>query len=49
MEEIKENNNELNQESNPKKEWIKPDLEIINIEGGVAEIVESAFGPFYLG
>jgi hypothetical protein len=34
MEEIKEKNNELNQESSPKKEWIKPDLEIIDIEGG---------------
>jgi len=41
MEVIKENNNELNQESNPKKEWIKPDLEILKIEGGSATSAES--------
>jgi hypothetical protein len=44
MEEIKENNNELNQEPNPKKEWIKPDLEIIDIEGGFTEIVRIPSG-----
>jgi hypothetical protein len=41
MEEIKEKNNELNQEPNPKKEWITPDLEIIKIEGGTPTGTES--------
>jgi hypothetical protein len=34
MAEINEINNEINQESNFKKEWIKPKLEFMEIEGG---------------
>jgi hypothetical protein len=41
MKEINENNNVLNQESNPKKEWITPDLEIMKIEGGTPTGTES--------
>jgi hypothetical protein len=42
MEEINKKTNELNQESNPKKEWITPDLEIMKIEGGPGLGTESA-------
>jgi hypothetical protein len=41
MEEINKKTNELNQESNPKKEWITPDLEIMKIEGGTPTGTES--------
>jgi hypothetical protein len=43
MEEIKENNIEFNQESRQKKEWIKPDLEILEIETDTLSKSEMAF------
>jgi hypothetical protein len=45
MKEINNKINDLNQETNPKKEWIKPDLEIMEIEGGTPASAE--FGSFF--
>jgi len=44
MAEINEITNELNQESNIKKEWIKPKLEFMSIEGGVSSGTEFSTG-----